>query len=198
MNKRNAILKIIGLITILFCLLISSISCASSENEYYVTWKDTDGTLLEHSIVYSDYDPSLRKLPDDNDQWQYTGWNVIKSGNRIDCTALRLKKSKIQWVDADGKILKEENIVVTDATEFSYSLPQDSEVWHYTEWVKSITPDGYVYNAKRVPKEKHIWKDADGTVLKEEYVIEGQEIPTLDLPAEDEKWKYLKWNSVIE
>lgn len=198
MYKHKWLIKRILVFALAIAIILGCVACKSNSENYYVTWKDSDGTLLEYSIVGSEYDPALRDLPADNEQWQYTGWNIIKSGNRIECTALRLKKSKIQWIDADGIILKEENIVISDSTELSYPLPQDSVNWHYTEWVKTVTSDGVRYNAKRVPKEKHIWKDADGTVLNEEYVIQGQAPTTLDLPTDDEKWEYLEWNSVIE
>lgn len=198
MYKNKWLIKRILVFFAAIAIALNCTACNLNNDNYYVTWMDTDGTLLEYTVVDSEYDPSLRDLPSDNELWQYTGWNIIKSGNRIDCTALRLKKSKIQWIDADGLILKEENIVVSDSTELSCPLPQDSENWHYTEWVKSVTSDGIRYNAKKVPKEKYIWKDSDGTVLREEYIVQGQEIPELDLPTDNEKWEYVEWNSVIE
>ncbi|MBR2020236.1 MAG: trypsin-like peptidase domain-containing protein [Clostridia bacterium] len=198
MYKKKWLIKRILVFCVAIAITLSCVACNSDYDKYYIIWMDTDGTLLECTVVDSDFDPSLRDLPADNEQWQYTDWNVIKSGNKIECTALRLKKSKIQWIDADGIILKEENIVIADSTEPSYPLPQDSENWHYTEWIKSVTSDGVRYNAKRVPKEKYIWKDTDGTVLKEVSIVQGQEIPTLDLPANDEKWRYIQWDFVIE
>ena len=198
MYKHKWLVKRILVFIVVFAVILGCVACSSNSDNYYVTWKDTDGTLLEYLIVDSEYDPSLRDLPDDNEQWQYTGWNIIKSGNRIECTALRLKKSKVQWIDADGIILKEENIVISDSTAISYPLPQDSVNWHYTEWIKTTTSEGFIYNAKRVPKKKYIWKDADGAILKEEQIVEGQTPSTIDLPVGNEKWNYIEWDSSVE
>ena len=188
-NKKGifqSLILIIFVCTVLF-------GCISDE-KYYVTWKDADGSLIEYSTINSDYDPSSRELPFDDDEWQYTGWNVIKTENRIECTALRIKKIKIQWVDADGSILKQENLISSDFTENLFSLPNDTDEWHYTEWVKSTSTDGYIYKAKRIPKIKYIWKDASGEVLKEEYIVEGESPAELDLPQGNEKWNYTDWD----
>ena len=198
MNKRISLFQIIIPILVACTLLLGCVSCSSNEEEYFVTWKDADGALIEYATVDSEYDPSLRELPSDTNQWQYTGWNIIKSGNTIECTALRIKKVKIQWIDADGIILNEEYIPVADIIENSFSLPNDSDEWHYTEWIKTTTSEGFIYNAKRVPKKKYIWKDADGAILKEEQIVEGQTPSTIDLPVGNEKWNYIEWDSSVE
>ena len=80
-----------------------------------------------------------------------------------------MKKSKVQWIDADGTILKEENIVISDSTAISYPLPQDSVNWHYTEWIKTTTSEGFIYNAKRVPKKNVLGEE----ILEPEHVQIG-------------------------
>lgn len=198
MYKHKWLIKRILVFVVAIAIFLGCIACNSNSYDYYVTWKDADGTLLEYAVIDSYYDPSLKDLPLDNDQWQYTGWNIIKSGNTIECTALRIKKVKIQWIDADGSILKEEYIPASDITDNSFSLPSDSDEWHYTEWIKTTTSEGLIYNAKRVPKKKYIWKDADGRILKEEQIVEGQAPSTMDLPDGNEKWNYIEWDSSVE
>ena len=80
MYKHKWLVKRILVFIVVFAVILGCVACSSNSDNYYVTWKDTDGTLLEYLIVDSEYDPSLRDLPDDNEQWQYTGWNIIKSG----------------------------------------------------------------------------------------------------------------------
>lgn len=187
-------IKLFILLIFLSILLCTFISCSENNDNYYATWIDADGTLIEYSTVPSNYDPSARALPSDNENWHYTGWNVVLSGNQIECTAIRVKKVKIQWIDADGTILKEESLIYSDNTNFSFPLPEDTNEWHYTEWLKSESENTITFSAKRISKEKYVWKDADGSVLKEEYVIVGEEKPFFNLPPENPKWKYLNWN----
>ena len=198
MSRRKKLLKAIVLTTLVCALLVGCSSLTLVKDEYFIIWKDADGTLIEYATVDSKYDPSFKELPPDTDQWQYTGWSVAKSGNRTECTAQRIKKIKIQWTDPDGNILKEEHVTSADAANISHPLPDDTDEWHYTEWIKTATSDGFAFHAKRIPKEKYVWKDADGSVLKEEYIVEGQEAPTMDLPSGDEKWEYIEWDSSNE
>lgn len=73
------------------------------------------------------------------------------------------------------------------------SLPQDTDEWHYANWSTTPTSDGFTYKANRVHKTKHIWKDADDTILKEEVIVDGEESVSVDLPPGDEKWIYTEW-----
>ena len=76
-------------------------------------------------------------------------------------------------------------------------LPTDSDQWHYTEWEKTVTSNGVVFNAKRLTKEKHVWLDYDGVVLKEEIIVAGEKVPTVDLPTGNEKWVYVEWDTTV-
>ena len=51
MNKKKNVFKNILLITIVCTLLLGCVSCSSKKEEYFVTWKDADGTLIEYSTI---------------------------------------------------------------------------------------------------------------------------------------------------
>lgn len=182
------------MVLIMVFVLMLNASCSLGKKEY-VVWNDADGTLIEHATVKSDFDPSTKELPKDSDQWHYTGWNIAKTEEKTVCTALRVKKTKVKWLDADDSVLKEELVPITEVEKISFDLPSDSNEWDYVEWVKSSNDDGIVFNAKRLPKTKYTWKDADGTILKEVYLVDGQEKPEVDLPVSNDKWKYLEWKT---
>ncbi len=213
MRKRTRTTRIVVLMMVIVLSLLGCIACVKKQEPdteqelntskpqaqtYTVVWMDADGSLLEYLSVDSDYDPTTRDLPSSSDQWEYTGWETKKRGYRIECIALRVKKEKIQWVDAEGTLLKEEFAPAADINQFSFPLPNDSDEWHYTEWKQEQIEDVILFTAQRVRKIKCIWKDADGTVLKEEYILDGQEAPQMELPPGNEKWEYLEWECALK
>ena len=100
--------------------------------------------------------------------------------------------SFVTWLDADGSIIATEQ-VPEDYDPSTRALPKDSSSWHYTGWQLTHSGDIIVCSATRVAMKHYIWKDYDGTLLKDVYVPENEEIPSLDLPQSNEKWNYIEW-----
>ena len=101
-------------------------------------------------------------------------------------------QNSISWFDADGMLL------ATETTDADYDpttkeLPSDTDLWHYTGWTLSKSGNITVCTAKRLSKTKVIWKDFDGTLLKEDFFVDGEKEPTFDLPSSDEHWIYTEW-----
>ena len=150
MSKTVKRVKSIVLITIIFALLLSCISCGNKDNEIFVTWMDTDGTLIESQTVVLDYDPTERILTSDSDLWHYTGWTISQSGNVIVCTAKRVAKNHIVWKDYNGNILNE--VFVAENEEIpSYILPQSDNKWIYKRWDQSNNGKQIIFQALRTP-----------------------------------------------
>ena len=150
MIKKITHIKNIILICGILALLGTCISCNNVKHEVFVTWIDTDGTLIESQTVALDYDPTERTLPSDNDSWHYTGWTISQSGNVVVCTAKRVAKKHIIWKDCDGNILNE--VFVAENEEIpSYNLPQSDDKWTYERWDQSNDGKQIVYQAVRSP-----------------------------------------------
>ena len=101
-------------------------------------------------------------------------------------------KISVAYFDADGEHLTTE-WVLPDYDPASRPLPEDTEEWHYTKWEVTLSGDITVCTAKRVAKTKVIFKDFDGTVLKEAIFTEEESEPRLDLPTSTERWIYTGW-----
>lgn len=111
-------------------------------------------------------------MPADTDDWHYTEWVVSTSGNITVCTAVRISKTKITWLDADGTVLKED-FQFGDLDEPSFDLPTSTDKWKYTNWNREITENGIAYTAQRTPNPAYfcgnvfqiIVKDKNGTAV---------------------------------
>lgn len=115
------------------------------------------------------------------------------------CTGCSKEEEKVSvtWVDADGSIITTES-VAADYDPLTRELPDGGTQWHYTGWQRTHTGDVIVCTATRVAKRHFVWKDYDGTVLKEVYTPEGEEDPTFDLPESSDKWEYKEWKQTAE
>ena len=103
----------------------------------------------------------------------------------ISCTSPTDELS-VMWMDTDGTLI--ESITASkdyDPTE--RELPSDSDQWHYTEWTVSQSGNIVVCTAQRVSKQHIVWKDYNGTILKETFIIENEKIPSYALPASNEQ-----------
>ena len=135
---------------VILAIALSCASCNSNHANYYVTWMDTDGTLIESQTVTQDCDPTERSLPNDSDSWHYTGWTISQSGNVVVCTAKRVAKKHILWKDHDGNIINE--VFVAENEEIPlYNLPQSDNKWTYERWDQSNDGKQTVYQAVRSP-----------------------------------------------
>lgn len=104
----------------------------------------------------------------------------------------------VQLIDADGTIIKTVDISSAEFDVDRFPLPEDTENWHYTKWIKAEAGDGFILKAERVKKTKIVWKNYDGTVIEETSIIDGEDVPTKQLPSGDEKWSYTEWESSEE
>lgn len=113
----------------------------------------------------------------------------------LSCVSCRFGKDKvlITWFDTDGTLI-ESRMVSTDYNPIERELPVDSDLWDYTEWEVSQSGNAVICTAQRVAKKHVIWKDYDGSILNEVYIVADAELPLFDLPSSDEKWLYESWD----
>lgn len=190
-NKHVRSLISVILITIL-TLTLSACSLLQQE-KITVSWFDAEGVLIDYGQFNKDEDPAQRELPQDTDQRHYTGWQVNAAGNEIRCTAQWEPKVVLQWQDSDGNVLNTQYVAAEDANADLYSLPEDTDKWHYTHWTEKTTEEGFVYTAQRVQFIHHIYNHTDGTLLEEITVPEGEEPEAPALPEDTDKWHYTEW-----
>ena len=100
----------------------------------------------------------------------------------------------VSWFDADGTLI-EEKTISADAPPSQRKLPSDTNEWHYTGWTVSSSGNITVCTATRVSKTKVIWCDSDGTVIKEDFILDKENPPVQELPSFDEKWNYTEWKT---
>lgn len=112
----------------------------------------------------------------------------------LGCISCVTEKAKIcvTWLDSDGSVIANE-IVVENYDPTSRELPKDSNEWHYTGWQQTQSGDVVVCTAVRKAKNSFVWKDYDGSILKEAYVIDDEGVLEFDLPQNTDKWKYTEW-----
>ena len=102
------------------------------------------------------------------------------------------EKQTVTWFDADGTKIDSLSVDANyDPTE--RILPEDTDQWHYTDWSVSVSGKNTVCTAVRTSKTIVIWKDADGTVLEETFITEGNSVIPKDLPESNDKWEYTDW-----
>ena len=102
MSKKALLLLKAVLLVVVLSVLLGGSSCSIKEDKVFVTWMDTDGTLIESQTVTSNYDPTERSLPNDSELWHYTDWTISRSGNVIVVPPKELPKSILY-----GKIITE-------------------------------------------------------------------------------------------
>ncbi|MBQ6851765.1 MAG: trypsin-like peptidase domain-containing protein [Oscillospiraceae bacterium] len=124
------------------------------EKAMSVSWFDTDGSLIDQGYTEKDYDPANKELPADTELWHYTGWTVSKSGNLIVCTATRVSKTRVEWYDHDGKLLKETYFTEEDE-EPTFELPSNNEKWTYVNWSSKKSRNAITYTAERKPNASY-------------------------------------------
>ncbi|MBP3320956.1 MAG: trypsin-like peptidase domain-containing protein [Clostridia bacterium] len=197
MNKKTGTVRCVLLLLLVLLFLSTASGCVLLDtlpaNQVLVTWVDADGTLLEYEKKPSSYDPANRPLPEDSDEWHYTGWNIVREDGETRCTALRVQKLCVKWLDADGTLLNTAYLPPSEIEQASFPLPEDTEGWRYLEWVKSASGQEVTFKAVRVALIKYVWQDADQTVIKQVFLPEGEEPTAPSLPQSNERWVYEKW-----
>lgn len=103
----------------------------------------------------------------------------------------------VTWLDCDGSIIDSKKATYGyDPTK--RDLPEDTELWHYTGWITYHKENSIVCTAKKEKKQHLIWKDADGTILNEVYIVKNTSFPSFDLPQSNDTWIYEGWEQQNE
>lgn len=165
-NAVNRLKKIISTV-IVISVIMCCVSCGDSKKDVFVTWLDTDGTLIESQTLQAHSDPTERALPDDSDMWHYTEWTVSQSGNVIVCTAKRTSKRHVVWKDHNGEIIKEA-FVLQDEEMPSVELPENDEKWIYDGWENGSDGNQTVYQMTRRPNSDFFTGNVFQIVVKDE------------------------------
>ena len=98
----------------------------------------------------------------------------------------------ISYIDSDGKLI-EYCIKDVDYNPLDKPLPLDTEDWHYVEWTIQKNDKHITCIAKRVSKQKYVWKNSNGVVLYEEILYDGRQPESKPLPVSDKMWSYTEW-----
>ncbi len=105
-------------------------------------------------------------------------------------------KIKISWIDTDGSLI--ETTYIEEKDDFrEKKLPADTETWHYTDWKIVYSENLIICVAQRVEKITYIWKDIDGSIIKEHDGYYGENIDNPETPPSTEKWIYTGWNKTV-
>lgn len=164
MHKR--IHRTLAAIMILILLIVSS-GCAAEETIVHVTWLDADGSILAVDAVAEDFDPTSRPLPEDSNDWHYTGWQLTHSGAVAVCSATRVANRHFVWKDFDGSVLHEAYFP-EDEEAPGFDLPQNSEKWEYIEWNQTGAGLEVVFEAEREPNKEYFSANVFQIILKDE------------------------------
>lgn len=130
------------------------------------SWFDADGVLLRTEVIDQDCNPTLEPLPQDTDQWHYTGWSVSRSGNIIVLTAMRVGRTKVSWFNFDG-VLLQEMFFTDEEEEPSFALPQSTDRWSYTEWKTERNQNEISHTAQREPNTSYFCGNMFQVVVKD-------------------------------
>ncbi len=171
--------------------------------QYTVTWKNYDGTVLETDEnvnygtlpTYNGEDPVKEGTPEFTytfDKWTPEVKEVLGDVTYTATFTETVNKYKVTFVDEDGKVLKDE-------TEYKYGTkaadivkpkdPVKEGDAHYSYtfagWdpeIKDVTKDAtYKATYKQVVNKYTVtWKNADGTLLKEDKDVEYGVRPSYD------------------
>lgn len=100
---------------------------------------------------------------------------------------------KLVWQDSDGTVIKATYQPKSQASPNLCSLPEDTDEWHYVGWKEISTSFGFIYISERLPVTSYAWWDAQGNLISEARVVDGEDVPVVALPEDDGKWKYTEW-----
>ena len=203
----------------------SSSSSSIAPKKYTITWKNYDGAVLEvdDNVLENTlptYDgPNPNKASDAQYNYVWSGWSPEVEPAKADTiyTATfneELRKYTIVWKDEDGTVLEtDSDVPYGEMPEFNESEPtKESTVentYAFAGWspeVLAVTGDAtYVATyQENVRKYNVIWKNEDGTVIKNEEVAYGEtpsyegETPTKD-STNQYKYTFDGWSpNVVE
>ena len=201
MKKQVKSLFVLGALSLLITSCTINLPSSSSEPEKYtVTWKNSDGTVLETDNellegVEPSYDGST-PVKDSDSQYNYVfaGWTPeVKpvSGN-VEYTATyreELRKYTVIWKNYNDNFLEtDEDVPYGTLPEFNALAPTKESTVESTFTFDGWTPEvkevegDVVYTAKfkeEARKYKITWKNDDGSIIKTTDVPYGT-IPEFD------------------
>ena len=146
-------------------------------NEYTVTFKDYDGTVLKTQKVESGKAATAPADPT-RTHYTFTGWdktfNNITSDLVVTAT-YKINQYTVTFKDYDGTVLKTQKVESGKAA----TAPADPTRTHYTftGWDKAfdnVTSDLVVTATYKINEYTVTFKDYDGTVLKTQKVESGK------------------------
>lgn len=183
-------------------------------NQYTITWKNWDGTVLKTeqvpygtTPVYSGETPT--KVGNAQYSYTFTGWTpeiTAVTGN-AEYTAQydeTVNTYTVTWVDADGRVLEtDENVTYGTVPEYNGVTPtkaeDDSATYTFTGWtpeVSTVTGD-VTYTAVYEATAKTYtvtWQNADGAVLETDENVAYGTMPSYDgetpTKADDDSYTY--------
>ena len=193
--------------------------------EYTVTWKNHDGTVLETDtkVAYGATPEYNGATPTKTGNAQYTytftGWSPELSPVTGDVTytaqfSQTVNKYKVEWKNYDGTVLETDNNVAYDTMpEYNGATPTRPATKQYTYTFAGWTPSidkvtgNTVYTAKfteTVNTYKVVWQNYDGTVLETDDAVPYGTVPTYNgatpVKPETEQYTYtfITWTPAVE
>ncbi|MDI9242493.1 InlB B-repeat-containing protein [Fusibacillus kribbianus] len=183
-------------------------------NQYTITWKNWDDTLLKteqvpygNTPVYSGETPT--KVGNAQYSYTFTGWTpeiTVVTGN-AEYTAQfqeNVNTYTVTWQNTDGTVLEtDENVAYGTVPTYDGETPTKAADAQYTYAFKGWHPEitavtgNVTYTAEftsTVNTYTVTWQNADGTVLETDENVEYGTVPTYDgeMPtkADDEDYSY--------
>lgn len=183
---------------------------------YKVTWENYDGSVLETDLNFiKDEIPTYKgktptKPSTEKYEYIFIGWtpsirpvkeNIIYVAQFQEV----LRKYEVSWFDYKGDII--ERTYAEYGTIPSYEsevfIPEKTDEFEYCfiGWSPKIEPVtkhiAYQVQYSKVKRKYNVtWNDTDGTLLKEENIEYGQ-LPSFDLPLDNDEWEYIGWSPDI-
>lgn len=168
-------------------------------NEYTITWKDADGTVLKTDKVAYGETPKFEgdeptKKADAQYTYKFKGWTpeVTKVTGDATYTAeytQTVNKYDVTWKNEDGTVLKTDSVAYGTTPEYKGEIPtkkadeKNSYVFDgWTPKVSAVTGDAtYTAKFKAVINTYTVtWTDEDGTELEKDENVPYGTKPTFD------------------
>ncbi len=188
---------------------------------FTITWKNVDGSVLKVDKVLAGATPEYKgdtptKERDAENTYTFSGWspNVVASTENTTYTAVftsTTNKYKITWKNADGSVIKSEEVLYGTTPTYSGDEPvkasDDAHSYKFNGWSPDITPVNkdteYIATFNAIDSYTIIWKNYDGTELKKSENVKHGTIPTYDgdIPTkpdtDDKSFLFYSWDPAI-
>ena len=160
----NKITQKLLLVTLILLTVISLFGCFEEKAD--IIWQDSDGEVLNTvQLPYSKASSATFPLPEDSNEWHYTGWKEISTSTGFAYIAQRLPKTKHIWLDSDGNAISEAYVVKGEDAP-TVDLPRDNEKWIYTDWTCHSEKGTKTYTANRIANTDYFVGNVFQIVIK--------------------------------